>query len=298
MTTQQSFSHERLYQLLQRCGALSGVKAEVFRNHDDNQWWPLAVSDWRLRLVIAGWSTRVSYHMISTYRGVVEKANNLGYDQLCTLPDDEIEQVVASIGLARTRCTYFRSVQSFLQQSELTLEALHASKNDVLIEQFAANVTGAGYKVAQCAILYAKGYHCGIFPVDSGMKDMLGPCLGLSLPRTPIAHEIMRQHLEGLLQTHASSYLQLARELEYGTLALPHDSAPVWWAHLVLIYFKRQFCNVHHPHLCPLRLDQEIGSSIGTMCDRSHPQPGDPKHAQSASQLTATPEESPFGGAR
>lgn len=271
---QPSFSHERLYRLLQCCGALPNVRAEVLRNHDDNRWWPLAIPDWRLRFIIAGWSTRISYRMISTYQKVIAQANEIGYDQLCGMTDAAIEQVVASLGLVRTRRSYFRSVQQYLQHGQMSLDMLNTVNNDTLIEQFATNVAGAGYKVAQCAVLYAKGYHCGIFPVDSGMKDMLGPCFGLHLPRTPLAHEIMRKQVEEVLQSHASSYLRLARELGYESLSFPPDRAPVWWAHLTLIYFKRCYCNAHQPHTCPLRLEPNIGLSIGTMCDRFQPQPG------------------------
>jgi hypothetical protein len=71
--------------------------------------------------------------------------------------------------------------------------------NDTLIQQLADQVLGAGFKVAQCAALYAKGYHCGIIPVDSGMAQLLGPCIGMRLPSGTHGHEVMRRHLERLV---------------------------------------------------------------------------------------------------
>ena len=277
---QDDFSHQQLYEALKTCASLPEVKIEVMKNHDDNQWWPIALADWRLRLVVAGWSTRVSYQMISTYRSVVKNVDTLGYEQICSMQDKDIEILVGSLGLAHTRITYFRSVQQFLERTDLSKSMIDETENDTLISQFAEQVKGAGYKVAQCAILYAKGYHCGIFPVDSGMKDMLGPCLGLNLPRGPIAHEVMRKQIEHLLQDHAGDYYDLAQSLGYEQLALPQDRPPVWWAHLALIYFKRRYCNAHHPETCPLRSSQFLASSLGTMCDRSHPQRGGWLNAQ------------------
>jgi hypothetical protein len=75
-------------------------------------------------------------------------------------------------------------------------------------------VKGAGYKVAQCAILYAKGYHCGIFPVGSGMKDMLGPCIGFELPKGALAHNIMRKQIEHLLNARSTDYVIIPISLQ------------------------------------------------------------------------------------
>lgn len=198
----------------------------------------------------------------------------LGYDQLCIMPDEELASIVAPIGLVHSRIGYFRSVQHFLDQSGMEKKTLIETENDELIELFAKQVKGSGYKVAQCAILYAKGYHCGIFPVDSGMKDMLGPCLGLELPKGSLAHNVMRKVIEHQLNARPKDYSTLAHQLGYEHLNLPKDQAPVWWVHLVLIYFKRRYCNMHVPHTCPLRANQIIGKYIGAMCDRHHAQRG------------------------
>ena len=59
--------------LVGRAAALPDVRAAVEANHDDNRWWPASVPDWRVRMTVAGWSTRVSYAMVSTYAGVVSQ---------------------------------------------------------------------------------------------------------------------------------------------------------------------------------------------------------------------------------
>jgi endonuclease III-like uncharacterized protein len=265
---------DRLFEIVKICASLSSVRYDVLRNHDDNQWWPLAIDDWRLRLVVAGWSTRISYNMISTYQAVIYRTQSIGYDRLCTVSDEELASIVTPLGLVHSRLEYFRSVHNFLKQSGIEERTIVETNNDVLIELLAESVKGAGYKVAQCAILYAKGYHCGIFPVDSGMKDMLGPCIGFELPKGAMAHNVMRKQIEHSLNERLTDYIALAHQLGYGHLSLPKDQAPTWWVHLVLIYFKRRYCNKHESQACPLRSDRNLGPYIGTMCDRHNPYPG------------------------
>ena len=38
----------------------------------------------------------------------------------------------------------------------------------------------------------------------------------------------------------------------YDKLNIPNYDNATWWAHLVLIYFKRHYCNKHKPDECPL----------------------------------------------
>jgi hypothetical protein len=121
-----------------------------------------------------------------------------------------------------------------------------------LIHLFAARVRGAGYKVAQCATLYARGYHCGIIPVDSGMVSRLAPFLGIRLRPGPGAHEQLRRQLETVADAMASQYKELAARLGY-QVHIPEDANPTWFVHLVLIYFKRLYLNHPGPRLCPRR---------------------------------------------
>lgn len=264
----------KLLAVIEHCARLPDVRTEVRKNHDDNLWWPLAVKDWRLRMLFAGWSTRISYNMISSYQRVVTAASSLGYDALCMLPDVELQHVITPIGLFGTRKEYLYSLRRFVEDLQTTYAAPLDLPNDELISLMAARVKGAGFKVAQCAVLYAKGYHCGIFPIDSGMKDMLGPCLGMHLPSTPAAHEVMRHSIERILRSHASELHRIVADTGYDDLCIPHDQAPLWWAHLVLIYFKRRYCNKKTPAMCPLLALRPFGCQIGSMCDRAVPRKG------------------------
>jgi hypothetical protein len=265
-----TITHESLYSVINLCASLPVVRSEVEKNHDDNQWWPLYLEDWRLRMLIAGWSTRVSYKMISTFQNVVADIEKIGYEEICNLSESALRNVIGPLGLFKTRRGYLLSLQEFVNKAQEG-DYLLTFPNDELISIFAQNVKWAGYKVAQCAILYAKGYHCGIFPIDSGMKDKLGPCLGMELPKGAYAHESMRKEIEAILHQYSPKYQKLATKLGYNNLQIPKDRAPTWWAHLALIYFKRTYCNQHDPAGCPLRNDSETSPLMGSMCDRNNP---------------------------
>ena len=43
------------------------VKDAVIKSHDNNPWWPKDVDDWRMKMLIAGLSTRVSFRMLGSY---------------------------------------------------------------------------------------------------------------------------------------------------------------------------------------------------------------------------------------
>ncbi|GFP24428.1 hypothetical protein HKBW3S09_01895, partial [Candidatus Hakubella thermalkaliphila] len=64
--------------------------------------------------------------------------------------------------------------------------------------------------------------------------------------------ELMRRQLEALAPT--INCQDLLRETGYGDIAkrLAPDEVDHWWVHLVLIYFKREFCNAHRQEQCPL----------------------------------------------
>lgn len=250
------------------------VRTDIIANHDDNRWWPLRVTDWRLRLVFAGWSTRISYNMIRSFQRTIDAAEMLGFDSLAAMSDEDLARITASLGMVSSRVRYFRSVRDFVEKVELGVVAdPRSATSDAAIHAIRANIWGASYKVAQCAVLYVKGYHCGIFPVDSGMVAMLGPCLGLTLSRGDIAHEDMRKILEYCINTDAARYHDLIDRLDYSAYIKVPASAPVWWAHLALIYFKRRFCNRHRPEECALR-NTSAGACIGSMCSSESPKRG------------------------
>lgn len=275
----ESFTGDMLYEVLDQCSQQPSVRKEVLKNHDDNLWWPKSVVDWRLRMILAGWSTRISYNMVSTYQAVVSSANRFGYERLAILSDKDLYELVSPLGLFNARREYLRSICSFITSLEAKQLEPKQLENDTLIELIASDVKGASYKVAQCAALYAKGYHCGIFPVDSGMRTILGRCLGIDLPKRPIAHEQMRYRMEGLLNERPNIYRELAITNGYSQLSLPDNLAPIWWAHLVLIYFKRLYCNKKKPNNCPLKDRHKVSRCLGAMCHPETPSPGGHRYA-------------------
>ncbi len=141
---------------------------------------------------------------------------------------------------------------SFINHSAISDITLATTPPDDLIASLAAGVGGAGYKTAQCAVLYARGYHCGVIPVDAGMVTKLAPLFGINLTPGPVAHEQMRRLLQHGVTARAVAYRDLASHLRY-EITIPAGAAPTRFAHLVLIYFKRLYLNRPRPELCPHR---------------------------------------------
>jgi endonuclease III len=241
-----------LYLFVARAAAQADVRAAVQANHDDNRWWPARVRDWRVRMAVAGWSTRVSYAMIGKYADVVGRADALGWNELIALNDESLTRLVRPIGLPTARIRYLRSLARFIDRSGVTDIDLATVPLDDLIASFTAGVDGAGYNIAQCAVLYARGYHCGVMPVDSGMVTKLAPLLGITLSSGAAAHEQMRKLLQPAVTANADVYRDLVSRFGY-EIRIPSAAAPTWFVHLVLIYFKRLYLNKPAPELCPKR---------------------------------------------
>ncbi|MFI5743883.1 hypothetical protein ACIA9I_36615 [Streptomyces anulatus] len=244
----------RTYQLVARAAGLPDVRAEVEANHDENRWWPTSISDPRVRMLAAGWSSRVSYRMVETYAGVIASAASRGFDDLVADTDSELASLVRPIGLPQARIGYLRSLAELLRNWEKAGidPAAESVDLDALVLDFAARVQGASYKVAQCALLTARGYHCGIIPVDSGMISKLAPVLGITLPSGAVAHERMRHVLEAAVRARSAEFRALVTTNGY-QVTIPAEVEPTWWVHLVLIYFKRLYLNGPAPQLCDRR---------------------------------------------
>ncbi|WP_069625377.1 hypothetical protein [Streptomyces niveus] len=244
----------RVHRLVARAAGLPDVRAEVEANHDENRWWPTSIIDPRVRMLAAGWSTRVSYRMVETYARVITSADARGFDSLAAATDAELASLVRPIGLPQTRIDYLRSLTELLRnwEKEGTDPTAESADCDALVLDFAERVRGASYKVAQCALLTARGYHCGIIPVDSGMVTKLAPALGLALPTGAVAHEHMRHILEATVHARAAEFRSLATDNEY-QVTIPEGAEPTWFTHLVLIYFKRLYLNGPAPQLCRRR---------------------------------------------
>ena len=146
----------------------------------------------------------------------------------------------------------FDRSQRIIAQAPRAEIDLAAAPSDDLIASFEAGVAGAGYNTAQCAVLYARGYHCGVIPVDTGMVTKLAPLLGISLTSGPVAYEQLRKLLQLGVADHADTYRDLAPRLGY-QVTIPPWAAPTWFVHLTLIYFKRLYLNRPGPDLCPHR---------------------------------------------
>lgn len=239
---------EKLYRILEICSSLEDVKEDVIKNHDNNLWWPLDVTDYRKRLLIAGLSTRISYNMINSYRKVIYDLNQYDYEQLKEMSEGNLIDIITPLGLANTRHAYVKSMIEFIEKYG---DEINSLSNNELIELIANNVKGASYKVAQCCVLYIRDYYCCIMPVDSGMKDVLLPCLGFKEYKGAIGHDLARKEVESLVAD--LDLLPLLQKNGYEDLTIPKDTNLTWWAHLVMIYYKRHYCNKHKSDDCPIK---------------------------------------------
>lgn len=245
---------EKMYKILDICSSLEDVKKDVIKNHDNNMWWPLDIEDDRKRLLIAGLSTRISYNMIGTYVKVIEMLDSFSYEEISSMTDIEIIEIIKPLGLSNTRLKYVRSMIDFINRNQNDINNMD---KDTLIDLIAKNVNGASYKVAQCCVLYINDYHCQIMPVDSGMKDMTLPCFGFKEQKAGIGHEYARKDLESSIE--GLDLGELIKKNGYEeSITLPKEEPYTWWAHLVLIYYKRHYCNKHKPNDCPIKQQVKI----------------------------------------
>lgn len=241
---------EELIKAIEIMATQPAVQEAVVRSHDNNPWWPKDIKDWRMKMLIAGLSTRVSFRMLSTYIKTINDFSAYSYDGIQTMTDENLKTMLKPLGLPDARIKFVRSMSNYINNN-LKSKKIENISNLEMIADIAKNVAGASYKVGQCCVLYAKGYHCGIMPVDSGIKDMLAPCLGYKTGKTSIAHEIVRKQLESFTKSH--DWLEIAIKLGYDkSITLPKDKPLTWWVHLVMINYKRHFCNNRKPNECPL----------------------------------------------
>lgn len=239
---------EEFKKIIEICSAQEEVREAVKKNHNNNLWWPLDVDDYRKRLLIAGLSTRISYNMIDSYRKVINDLNKYSYEEIRNMSEAEIINIIRGLGLSNTRYKYLSSMINFIEKYDNEIKTL---SNDELIKLIADNVNGASYKVAQCCVLYVRGYYSGIMPVDSGMKDVELPCLGFEQYKNALWHDILRKELEALVKDNNME--EIIKQNGYEELKVEDYDNATWFCHLVLIHYKRYFCNKHNPENCPLR---------------------------------------------
>ena len=95
-----------LTNIIDICSKQESVKKDVLLNHDNNLWWPLSITDYRMRLVIAGLSTRISYNMIQTYRNVITTLSSYQYEDIVSMDKDQLINIIQKLGLPNTRYNY------------------------------------------------------------------------------------------------------------------------------------------------------------------------------------------------
>lgn len=240
----------KMVEIVKTMASQPDVMNAVIKSHDENPWWPMAIKDWRMRMIVAGLSTRVSFRMLHIYQKVIAEFGKLTYEQVKQASDEELGQILKPLGLVNNRLKFLRSMVAYLEKYK-TDESFFQKSDLEIINDIDKYVDGASFKVGQCCALYAKGYYCGIMPVDSGMKDMLAPCLGLKTGKRPIDHETVRLQMQEIAAGY--DWLAVAKELGYDkAISLPEDAPLTWWLHLVLINYKRYFCNNRKPAECPL----------------------------------------------
>jgi hypothetical protein len=243
---------DKFISILEICASQGLVRQDVKRNYWDNLWWPQCVKDWRLKILFSGLSARTRYNLIDKYRTVIEQLNQYGFERLTTLDEAEFKAIVTPLGLMNKRWKFWQSLQAFCIEYASLAGRLSWLSHDELIDLLRKRIWGVGYNIAQSSALYIRGYNCGIIVVDAGMKDILGPCLGFETSRGEKGYRLMRKQLEALASK--VNYLDLLPRIGYADIAAEMVPGEVnyWWVHLVLIYFKREFCNKLHPIRCPL----------------------------------------------
>lgn len=248
------------------CSKQEDVRKEVHENHDENKWWPTKVGDYRKRLLIAGLSTRVSYNMIGTYQKVIEEFDSYSFEQICAMSADELSNIIKPLGLTNSRMSFINSMIEFIEENGNNLDKL---SNDELIELIAKKVKGASYKVGECCTLYMRGYYCGVMPVDSGMKDLELPCMGFEYIKSAKGNKILSEQLKEIVERN--DFKELIKENGYNDLNIENIENPTWLIHLILIYYKRLYCNKHNPERCELnkqKLTKKRCGNIGEDFER------------------------------
>jgi endonuclease III len=216
------------------------VEEEVKKNFENNLWWPNTVKDKDMRLIIAGLSTRISYSMINTYKKVIKQLETMSFDEFSVFSEKKKTEILKPLGLIKTRLGYVESMSRFIKTT-LDIDAL---SDDEFLEKVDKEVKNASYKVAQCCLLYRKLYPNNIMPVDSGMKDVMLPCLGYPKQKEGRGHELARKLLE-----QDVTKIDKPQFIRNNNLNISENEFN-WWAHLSLIYYKRAFCNKKNPQMC------------------------------------------------
>lgn len=237
----------KFMKIIDICSKQEDVREEVHKNHDNNKWWPREIKDYRKRLLIAGLSTRISYNMINTYQKVIQKFDSYSYEQISSMDEKNLIDIIKPLGLTKSRIIYIKSMIEFINKNGKIINEL---SNDELIDLIAKEVKGASYKVGECCTLYMRGYYCGVMPVDSGMKDIELPCMGFDYIKSAKGNKILSNEILEIVKRN--DFKRIIKENGYEDLNIENKDNPTWLIHLILIYYKRLYCNKHRINDCEL----------------------------------------------
>jgi endonuclease III len=226
-------NYDDFVKIIKLMSEVDEVESEVKKNYVNNLWWPLEIVDKRMRLLIAGLSSRISYTMINTYRKIIFQLNELGYERLEKSLDEEIIELIKPLGMYNMRLKYIRSMMTFIKKNDLLILS---TDKELFIKTISKEVYGASYKIGQCCALYYLGYESSIMPVDSGLLNVTLPCIGIDTSKNSYGHEEARLKLE----TSVKRRFEDIENIVYEDFIFKN---PFWFSHLILIYYKRAFCN-------------------------------------------------------
>lgn len=213
---------------------------------------------------MAGLSARVSYRHITTFSNVVHALGALSEQDLRSLSDARFLELVRPLGMGRARLAFWTGIRDLADRHDLT--ELANWPNDALISLLSSSVEGAGYKVAQSMVVCLKGYYSGVFIVDSGLKDLFSRCVGLPFRPGAVGHEDLRHQYEAFVKSiPLSSVTPLVWSPQlYEEILRSGLGATVWFAHLLLVYFKRLYCNPARVQECPIAA--KVAPNCGRAC--------------------------------
>ena len=163
------------------------------------------------------------------------------------MSDEKLVEIVKPLGLIKSRVTFLKSMIEFIKKYYEKIDYL---TNEELIDLIAKEVKGASYKVGECCTLYLRGYYCGVIPVDSGMKDIQLPCMGFEYIKNSKGNKILSEQLKEIIERN--DFREIIEKNGYSNLNIENVENPTWLIHLILIYYKRLYCNKKNPKCCKL----------------------------------------------
>lgn len=115
------------------------VKDTVINSHDNNPWWPRDVDDWRMKMLVAGLSTRVSFRMLGSYTNTINNFLMHSYEEIKERSDDDLRVMLKSLGLPDARIKFIRSMSGYIDNN-LKSKDIKNIPNGALIADIAKNV--------------------------------------------------------------------------------------------------------------------------------------------------------------